>query len=142
MDSHSKRTKEGIAKARTSGTAWGTHGAVLAQKNRAHAQVNAEALRPILFDICTGIRVLGPGDKICAKKIAEELNTRGYSTQQGNDWHPTTVRRVINRLGPDFHAEVKQATDALKKAKHMSVCPDDGEKLWETFHQQKPQDNE
>ena len=126
---HPSRTRAGIVKARKNGVAWGSHGAVLAEKNQEHADAVAEAMRPVLLEICSMRGMLGPGDRIAAKRIADELNTRGYATEQGNDWHPTTVRRVILRLGTSFTEAAKKSAKSTAKA-HLKQAIPEGHPLW------------
>jgi hypothetical protein len=77
IQDHASRTRTCIAKARGKGVAWGSHGAVLAAKNSEHADAVAEAMRPVLFEVCSARGLLGPGGRIAAKRIADELNARG-----------------------------------------------------------------
>lgn len=132
--SHSELTREGIARSQARGVAWGTHSALLAQKSKDRAKAFAEKVRPVLLEICTEGGMLGPGDRINAKRIADELNARGHPAQQGGNWQPTTVRRLIERLGTSFRDEVKQAVATKSKAKLKAVHPE-GDKLWTEFNQ-------
>lgn len=135
---HSEATKQGIFKARSNGTVRGVHGSNLAQTNQEKAKATAEAMRPVLLDICSYRGMLGPKERINAKRIAEELNSRGYSTEQGNDWHPTTVRRLIKRLGSEFRAEARVAADTRHKSELLINRPEDGEQVWKYMHQNTP----
>ena len=107
---HGERTKIGIIEAKARGVDWGTYGQVLAAKNRHEAQVSAESLRPLIFELkLNGCR--GP------KALAEELNKREVPTRNGGKWHPMTVRRLMQRLEPSLSKEIKEARmEGSKKA--------------------------
>jgi hypothetical protein len=60
--------------------------------NRWAALVRAQALAPI-------IRHLQSADIGSRTAIASELNARGVPAARGGKWHPTSVGRVLHRLG-------------------------------------------
>ena len=93
----SERTKAGLASARLRGVrlgkpenlARGNHAA--ARLNAARAQAVAARMRPVLEAmLAEGIT--------SAKAQAQHLNARGYMTERGCQWHPTTVARLRARL--------------------------------------------
>lgn len=105
---HAERTRRGIIKARACGTIWGENGKILAERNRHRANAFADSLREVVYEICVTFKLLRNhgGDKMT--RLAMELNKRGHLTQNGNTWHPTTVRRLVQRLGPEFRGSVMQ----------------------------------
>jgi DNA invertase Pin-like site-specific DNA recombinase len=94
----SDRTKAGLASRRARGFALGKPENLVAgaspapAQNKARAQAEAERLRPIIAQLrkdgIDGVR------GICAA-----MNDRGYVTGRGMAWHPTTVARLLARLG-------------------------------------------
>lgn len=101
--SHAALTKAGIARARANGTVWGMAGA----QNRSNADNYAMHLRPIIFEIAKDGKVFGLRNSIKGIELADELNRRKVKTMRGKKWYPSTVRRLIIRLGPEFRADVK-----------------------------------
>ena len=99
-------TKRGIALARARGVAWGKHGAVLAARNRQEADEFADSMRPVLLDLMRFSR-LGP------KKLARRLNDLGIPARSGGRWHPATVHRLIERLGPSFEQQQLKVRDEV-----------------------------
>ena len=93
----SERTKAGLASARLRGVrlgkpenlARGNHAA--ARLNAARAQAVAARMRPII----AGLQDAGATS---ARALANQLNERGYLTDRGCSWHPTTVSRLLSRL--------------------------------------------
>lgn len=100
---HGGRTRAGIKKARKQGVEWGVNGKALAARNQNDAKLFAESLRPAMVDIISD----GPRSTTA---VARELNKKGIPTFRGGKWHPTTVRRLFNRLGPSLWEEVKAAS--------------------------------
>lgn len=98
----SARTKAALAAAKARGTRLGNpngaaplrglgNGAAIAAV-RENAERRAEDLRPVIEDI----QAAGIGS---VRGIAEELNRRGILTPRGGRWHPTSVARLLGRLG-------------------------------------------
>jgi DNA invertase Pin-like site-specific DNA recombinase len=93
----SERTKAGLASARARGVilgkpenlARGNHDA--ARANATRAQAIAMRMRPI-------IEMLRSEGVVSASAIAARLNDRGYMTERGCLWYPTTVTRLVQRL--------------------------------------------
>ena len=98
--SHAERTIAGISEARERGVQWGTFGKLLAERNRNEAQAFAEILRPLLIE-------LGVNNIPRPTAIARELNRRKVPTPLGRRWHPTSVRRLLARLGPSLKDEIR-----------------------------------
>ena len=98
--SHAERTIAGIADARERGVQWGINGKLLAEKNRKEAQAFAESLRPLLIE-------LGVNNNWGPTAVAEETNRREVPTPLGGRWHPTSVRRLLARLGPSLQDEIR-----------------------------------
>lgn len=98
----SRRTKEALAAAKARGVRLGNpNGAaalVRAEKGngasvaaiKAGADRFAADLEPIIADI------MGAGTT-SLRSIAAELNRRGIVTRRGGDWHPATVRDLLER---------------------------------------------
>jgi len=86
------RTKAALAAAKARGVALGSNGKALAARNRSEAQAHAEALRPAI----TQARAAG-----CQSltEFAAFLTAQGHQTAAGGQWHPMTVKRVLDRLG-------------------------------------------
>jgi DNA invertase Pin-like site-specific DNA recombinase len=58
---------------------------------RQNAKDRAENLRPVLDDVKShGVSTV--------RGMADEMNRRGILTPRGGQWHPTSVRRLIERL--------------------------------------------
>jgi DNA invertase Pin-like site-specific DNA recombinase len=83
------RTKAALAAAKARGVQLGTHGKVLAVARKAEATKFAQELRLILEPL--------RGHTLQA--ISDQLNSLGCPTRGGVKWTPTTVRRVLMRLG-------------------------------------------
>ncbi len=98
----SRRTKEALAVAKARGVRLGNpNGAACLQglgngaavrAVKEGADKRAERLRPILEDIQAG-------GITSVRGIAGELNARGILTARGGDWHPTSVVRLLDRVG-------------------------------------------
>lgn len=98
--SHAERTIVGISEARERGVQFGNNGKLLAERNCKAAQTFAESLRPLLIE-------LGANHNWGPTAIAEELNRREVRTPLGRRWHPTSVRRLLARLGPSLQDEIR-----------------------------------
>lgn len=85
------RTRAALAAAKARGVRLGTHGKVLAAKRRAVASEFAEGLRPLVEPHVQCGATL--------HSISVALNDQGVTTRDGARWAPTTVRRVLLRLG-------------------------------------------
>ena len=85
------RTKAALAAAKARGAVLGAHGKVLAAQNRSDAYRHAEGLRPVIMQA---------RDAGCHSlpQIAEYLTAHGHRTASGGQWHPMTVRRILDRL--------------------------------------------
>ncbi len=105
----SDQTRQGIARARARGIAWGAYAAVLAQQNRERADQFAVSLRPPILQLMLARR-RGP------VKLARELNRIGVHTSRGGKWHPATVDRLLRRL-PGLREELAKA----REAKHQEI---------------------
>lgn len=93
----SKRTKEALAAAKARGVKLGAKDikalSELGNKSiKAAADEFAEKLRPTIV----GFRSRGIES---AAAIGEELNQRSVASTKGGSWSPTTVRRLLKRLG-------------------------------------------
>ncbi len=93
----SKRTKAGLASLKARGVRLGNTKNLLRGNspapamNKAKAQAVAERMRPVIDSLAKeGI--------ISVRAVANALNTRGYATEQGSLWHPTSVARLLSRL--------------------------------------------
>jgi hypothetical protein len=92
----------------------GVHGA-LAGKRAAGARARA---------LASTIRTLIAAGFVTRRALADELNRRGIPTARGGNWHYTTVRRLLIRLGLITSGKgrintglaIKQAADARAKA--------------------------
>jgi DNA invertase Pin-like site-specific DNA recombinase len=59
---------------------------------KAHAQERAQNLRAIVAD-------LRSAQTTSIRGIADELNRRAILTPPGGHWHPTSIMRLLKRLG-------------------------------------------
>lgn len=85
------RTKAALAAAKARGVVLGAHGKVLAARNQAEAIRYAETLRaPVQKARAAGCRSLS--------QIGQFLTDEGYDTPGGGAWHPTSVKRLLDRL--------------------------------------------
>jgi len=94
----SERTKAGLQSRKLRGFALGTPANLVPGRspaprlNRERAQLEAERMRPIIAHIqAQGVIGINP--------LTEALNERGYTTGRGRQWYPSTVRRLLARLG-------------------------------------------
>jgi DNA invertase Pin-like site-specific DNA recombinase len=101
----SKRTQEALAAARARGQRLGNPNGAAALRRaskgnaasvkviQAGADSRAEDLRPVIESMrAEGISTFGA--------LAEQLNTRGMLTARGGQWHKSSVRNLLARLGP------------------------------------------
>ena len=87
------RTREGLARAKARGVKLGGENEQ-SLRNKAEAEVRAQALRPILIDI------VRERHGMSATAIAAELNRRKVNTlRPGSQWYAQTVIRIMRRLG-------------------------------------------
>jgi DNA invertase Pin-like site-specific DNA recombinase len=93
----SERTKAGLAARKARGLPLGNVANLIPGNspapgiNKAKANAMAERMRPVVEAIRAD-RVNG------VRAICSELNDRGYVTDRGNHWHPTSVSRLLQRL--------------------------------------------
>jgi DNA invertase Pin-like site-specific DNA recombinase len=87
----SERTKAALAAAKARGVRLGTHGAVLAAERKAEASRVAWTLHP---------QVMAAQDAGCETlmEYAGFLTSVGAPTPGGGRWHPSTVKRLLDRL--------------------------------------------
>lgn len=90
-DMISQRTKDALASAKARGVELGKNGKKMAKKNREQAVKRAQKLVPIIE------RVRREGAE-SDRAIAIALNELRVKTPNGGKWHPTSVRRVMERL--------------------------------------------
>jgi hypothetical protein len=101
--SHSEQVGDGVSETPASIVQCGKSGKGCAAENAKTANEFAISLKDIVFEVLVSIkRPYRP------TVVARELNRRGIATRNGGLWHPTTARRLLNRL-PDV---VKAASDA------------------------------
>lgn len=85
------RTRAALAAAKARGVQLGAHGKVLAIQNRSAALKHAQVLRPWVVDArSSGCRTL--------TEIGAHLTENGCPTPDGGRWHPTSVKRLLDRL--------------------------------------------
>jgi DNA invertase Pin-like site-specific DNA recombinase len=87
-----ERTKAALAAAKARGAILGANGKVLAAKNRDDARAHAETLRD-------GIVQAREAGCVSLPQIAAFLTDHGHKTAAGGNWHPMSVKRVLDRLG-------------------------------------------
>jgi len=88
----SARTKAALEAAKQRGVRLGRTGAeILAPKYRAEALDRAKQLEPVIREMQNA------GYSI--RRMATELTKRKVKTPRGGDWHPQTVKMVMQRLG-------------------------------------------
>ncbi len=82
----------------------GQYGKVLSEVNKRKAQAFAEGLRPTIMEV-----MLNAGSKNARrpKELAEALNAKGVPSALGGKWCRETVRRLLNRLGPEYIQEFR-----------------------------------
>jgi DNA invertase Pin-like site-specific DNA recombinase len=89
----SKRTKAALAEAKAKGTKLGNNPQNITKMNATRAMnatAEAEKIRSLVAPLV---------EKGCTGEIAECLNTAGLSTVRGGLHSPTSVSRIIDRLG-------------------------------------------
>jgi DNA invertase Pin-like site-specific DNA recombinase len=86
------RTSDALQAAKRRGVRLGRTGGIRARENKAAADAHAQALLPVLKELqeegITSVRA-----------VADALNSRKVPTARGGEWHPTTVARLLARLG-------------------------------------------
>jgi DNA invertase Pin-like site-specific DNA recombinase len=87
----SARTKAALAAAKARGTELGKNGKALAARNRSEAERFARSLEGEI----TKVRAEGHST---LSGIADALNASAVCPRNGGKWHPTSVRRVIDRM--------------------------------------------
>lgn len=83
----------------------GSSVAVLAARNQAEADLFAREMRPVIFELMTSNDLKR---MFITRRLAKELNARGIPSFRGGKWYQSTVRRLIQRLGPEFLAQVRE----------------------------------
>jgi hypothetical protein len=96
----SDQIRNGIVAARERGIEWGRAGKIRAAENAAAADEFANSLRQLMAEIMSRTRF--------PSSIAVRLNLMGVPTARGGFWRPTTVYRLIDRLG-DIEKEIAAA---------------------------------
>jgi DNA invertase Pin-like site-specific DNA recombinase len=86
------RTSEALQAAKRRGVKLGRTGGQRAKENKAAADAQARALRPT-------VRELKAAGITSIRAIATELNRRAVPTARGGEWHPTSVARMLARIG-------------------------------------------
>jgi DNA invertase Pin-like site-specific DNA recombinase len=114
----SERTKAALAAARARGVKLGNPNG--AEPIRRAAKGTTAALATVkqnaadraaeYADIVSDVRASG-AHSLAA--IAGELNDRGILTARGGQWHASTVRNLLARLGPPFLVQPEQASQDL-----------------------------
>lgn len=87
----SARTKAALAAAKARGVKLGTHASVINAQARAGADAYASSLSATIEEL----RVQGI---YSVRDICSALNARGIRTSRGAQWHPTSVKRLMDRL--------------------------------------------
>lgn len=86
----SDRTRAALAAAQARGRKLGKHGKVLAKKNRKEAQAFARQLAPVVRQLRKEHPTL--------QALARALNRKSVKTGRNGKWHPTTVKRLLDRV--------------------------------------------
>ena len=82
-------------------------------QNKDNADAFAHQMKPILLS-------LADKEKKSTRQLAAGLTEMGVNTFRGGKWDPTTVNRLIKRLGPDFEAELKQRAKDARANRYKS----------------------
>lgn len=88
----SERTKAALAAAKQRGVVLGANGKLLAEKHKSAARKHAVIVEPFLI----AAKESGTSTLV---GFADFLNRENVPTAAGATWHPTTVKRVMRRLG-------------------------------------------
>lgn len=86
----SERTRNALAEAKKRGVVLGSHGKVLAERNRIEADRRAEELRPVI------VPMLEAGMSL--NEIARRLNTSGFKAARGGKFYPEQVKAIARRF--------------------------------------------
>jgi DNA invertase Pin-like site-specific DNA recombinase len=87
----SERTRNALAEAKKRGVVLGSHGKVLAERNRMEADRRAEELRPIISPMVEAGMSL--------TEIARQLTFKGIKPVRGRRFHAEQVKAIVLRLG-------------------------------------------
>ncbi|MDX1245411.1 recombinase family protein [Sinorhizobium medicae] len=85
----SERTRRALAQAKMRGVQLGTHGRILAERNKANAQSFS---RQIFRSLPEGWR------EMSYNCLAKALNARGVKTRSGGNFYPQTVKNYMSRF--------------------------------------------
>ena len=86
------RTRDALQAAKRRGVKLGKTGRQRAKENKAAADAHAATLAPL-------IRELRADGITTVRAVAAELNRRAVPTPRGGAWHPTSVARLLARVG-------------------------------------------
>jgi len=86
----SERTRNALAEAKKRGVVLGSHGKVLAERNRREADRRAEELRPVISPMMEAGMSL--------TEIARRLNQRGITTAYGKQFRAQQVGSIVRRI--------------------------------------------
>ncbi len=89
----SKRTKAALAEAKARGQKLGGLRDKTMKRNKA-VKANADARAKRVSGIIVPLREAGKP----LKEIADHLNSAGVAAARGGEWHPSQVKRVLERL--------------------------------------------
>lgn len=85
------RTKAALQAAKARGVELGKNGKVLAEVNKSIANEHAETIRPFIIEAKdSGLNSL--------RQICTYLNSKNIKTSCDSIWHPTSLKRIIDRL--------------------------------------------
>ncbi len=97
----SARTKAALAAAKARGVKLGTHASVINAEARAGADAYASSLSATL----DALRLQGITS---VREVCAALNAQGVLTRKGGQWHPTSVKRLLDRLADQEFAMLAQ----------------------------------